>query len=214
VNILFNGCSYTWGDELEDREQERFSTLVSNHYQSDHTNISNCGRSNDAIARTTMEWFAAGNTCDLAIIQWTVISRIDGYDTDKKYYCVTTQTQYKWQEYYKKYYHDQLGVDTLFKNYYLLEQFFIQRNIPYFFLLHDCWDDIVINTDTIWKKFIKEKNLHFIRGNCHHENTILESPSKSDIHFDKYKKGHPNSLGHQRLANYIIIYIDNTGTFQ
>lgn len=204
MNILFNGCSYTWGDELEHREQDRFSTLVSNHYNADHANISYCGHSNDAITRTTMEWFVAGNTCDLAIIQWTVISRIDGYDTDKKYYCVTTQTKYKWQEYYKKYYHDQLGVDTLFKNYYLLEQFFIQRNIPYFFLLHDCYDNVIYEKDSVWKNLIINKNFNIIRGNIKHTQTILNNSSIDNIHFQGNDKGHPNSIGHRAIADYII----------
>jgi hypothetical protein len=202
--IFYNGCSCTWGDELQNREQERYSTLVSNHYNAPHVNISECGISNDAIARTTMEWFANGNTCDLAIIQWTVISRIDGYDRAKeKYICVTTQTQTKWAEYYRKYYHDQLGFDALFKNYYLLEQFFIQKNIPYFFIIHDCWDQIL---PSVWNNYIKEKNYHYMRGNSNFLNIILDK----EIYFEG-TKGHPNSLGHQAIANYII---DNIGNFQ
>ena len=86
MHIFFNGCSLSWGDELENKLEDRFSTLVANHYQANHVNISDCGRSNDAIARTTMEWFAAGFKTDLAIIQWSVISRFDGYDNlNKKY---------------------------------------------------------------------------------------------------------------------------------
>jgi hypothetical protein len=205
MHIFYNGCSYTWGDELQNKEQERYGTLVSNHYNASHVNISERGRSNDAIARTTMEWFINGNTCDLAIIQWTVISRIDGYDPLRKQYIfVTTQTQTKWAEYYKKYYHDQLGVDTLFKNYYILEQFFIQKNIPYFFLFHDCWNDTIFTLDSVWKNLIIKKDFHVIKGNDYHK-TILD-----EIHFEG-TKGHPNSLGHQSIANYII---DNIGNFQ
>jgi len=206
MHILYNGCSYTWGDELKDREQERFSALVSNHYNASHINISECGRGNDAIARTTMEWFVGGNTCDLAIIQWASISRMDGYDPQKqKYFCVTPKCKSKWDEYYKKYYHDQLGVDALFKNYYLLEQFFIQKNIPYFFLIHDCWDDIIFNLNSIWKTLIIKKELHIIKGHDRHKK-ILDKK----LHFDG-TKGHPSSSGHQAIANYII---DNIGNFQ
>jgi len=200
MHILFNGCSFTWGDELKNREQDRFSTLVSNHYHASHTNISHCGHSNDAITRTTMEWFAAGNTCDLAVIQWTVISRIEGYDINyKKYCCITTQTPYKWREYYSKYYHDQLGVDALFKNYYLLEHFFIQRNIPYVFLLHDCWSDTILNIHSVWKEFIIKKELYFLRGNEEHTDNLL----KDNKHINS-NKGHPNELGHRVIADHII----------
>lgn len=199
MHILFNGCSHTWGDELKNREQDRYSTLVSNHYNASHSNISECGRSNDAITRTTIEWFAAGNTCDLAIIQWTVISRIEGYSPNQGYIQIKTQSPHKWDEYYKKYYHDQLGVDTLFKNYYLLEQFFIQRNIPYFFLFHDCWRDIITNTYSVWKQFIVKKDFSILRGNIEHEHTILNV----DVHI-KPNNGHPNPLGHRVIADHII----------
>jgi len=204
MHILFNGCSYTYGDELEHLERDRFSTLISNHYKSSHSNISMHGVSNDAITRTTMEWFATGNTCDLAIIQWTVISRIEGCDPEGNYTCVTTQTPYKWQEFYRKYYHNQLGVDTLFKNYYLLENFFIQNNIPYLFLIHDCWDNTIKNTKSVWKDFIVKKDFHILRGNLCDKETILDV----DIHI-RPNKGHPNPLGHRTIADYVI---DTIGT--
>jgi hypothetical protein len=204
MHILFNGCSYTWGDELENREEERYSTLVSNHYCATHSNIAECGVGNDAITRKTIQWFNEGNTCDLAIIQWSLISRIEGYDLDNnRYLCVTTQTQYKWKEYYLKYYHDQLGIDTLFKNYYLLEQFFIQRNIKYFFLIHDCFDDLIYEKNSVWKNLIINKNLNVIRGNKKHNHTILINPCNDNIHF-KGNKGHPNAIGHRIISDYII----------
>ena len=36
--FYFNGCSHTDGVRLEHEEDERFSTLVSNHYNADHRN--------------------------------------------------------------------------------------------------------------------------------------------------------------------------------
>lgn len=210
MHILFNGCSYTYGDELENREQDRYSTLVSNKLGATHTNIAKNGSSNDAIARTTMDWFAEGKKCDIAIIQWTIITRIEGYNEElQDYDIVTVQTPKTWKRFYSSYYHHQLGVDTLFKNYYLLEQYFIKNNIKYFFLFHDRWDDIVPNTQSVWKKLITKKDLNFMRGNDHHD-TILKSQTLDDIHF-RPNKGHPNPLGHQVIADHII---DNIGTLQ
>lgn len=209
MHLLFNGCSYTWGDELENKLEERFSTLVANHYQAEHANISDCGRSNDAIARTTMEWFADGNTTDLAIIQWTIISRFEGYDDlNKKYFHVTVDKKSKWEHFYKNYYYDQLGVDCLFKNYYLLEQFFIANNIKYVFMFHDCWSNTIINLDSVWKKFIIKKDFHFLRG-MFSQNCILINPLIDDCHFKGTKGGHPNALGHQAISNYLIKEIGN-----
>jgi len=220
MNILFNGCSYTWGDELEHRERDRFSTLVSNHYNAEHSNISDCGRSNDAIARTTMEWFAAGNTCDVAIIQWSIISRLEGYDSESKnYQCITIQIPKKWQNFYKRYYDDQLGIDSLFKNYFLLEQYFISNKIKYQFIFHDRWKkfreveksngkqewkeydtiDPFVDIPTVWKEYITKKDFYHIRGNANDHEAILDG---SEYFVDS--KGHPNQLGHQKIAKFII----------
>ena len=199
----------TWGDELENKLEERFSTLVANHYQADYENISDCGRSNDAITRTTMQWFANGNKTDLAIIQWSVISRLEGYDDlNKRYINITVDTKTKWQEFYRKYYHNQLGVDTLFKNYYLLENFFIQNNIPYLFLIHDCWDNTVKNTNSVWKDFIIKKDFHILRDNLRDNLCDKENILDVDIHI-RPNKGHPNPLGHRTIADYVI---DTIGT--
>lgn len=224
MHILFNGCSYTWGDELEYRERDRFSTLVSKHYNASHANISGCGRSNDAIARTTMEWFDAGNTCDVAIIQWTVISRIEGYNTDRnEYECITVQSPKKWQEFYKRYYDHQLGVDCVFKNYYILEQYFLKNNIKYLFLFHDHWKqytpisksnkhgdkwveydsiDPILDYPCVWRNMIESKNFHFILGNMDENVRILWDEN----HFVK-GRGHPSILGHELLSEYIISQI-------
>tara|TARA_S200002703_G_scaffold18305_1_gene14971 strand:- start:772 stop:1503 length:732 start_codon:yes stop_codon:yes gene_type:complete len=83
-NLLFNGCSYTWGAELEgiNRDYEyqhtnRFSHLVSENTGLTYANISKAGASNERILRTTVKWFEEGNTCDHAIIQWTHRWRVE-----------------------------------------------------------------------------------------------------------------------------------------
>ena len=89
-NLLFNGCSFTEGMELEginiDYEHQRlhrFSHLVSQKTELTYANISQTGASNERILRTTAEWFEEGNTCDHAIIQWTNRGRVD-YFSEKK----------------------------------------------------------------------------------------------------------------------------------
>ena len=83
-NLLFNGCSFTEGVELEgiaeDYEYQRlhrFSHVVSEKTGLTYTNISRSGSSNERILRTTAEWFEEGNTCDHAIIQWTHRWRVE-----------------------------------------------------------------------------------------------------------------------------------------
>ena len=218
MHIFFNGCSYTWGDELENREEERYSRVVSTHYNAQETNIAANGNSNDAIARTTMEWFAQGNTCDLAVIQWTVISRFETYK--KEYIPVTVQNN-RFKSFYADYYEDKVGVDSAFKNAYLLEQFFISRGIKYVFLWHDCfidWSlriernnkgeswkeydkfDTMLDTPCVWRDLLNKKEFNFMRADLEHEDRSI---LKFETDFVT-SKGHPNPQGHQKIAQRII----------
>jgi len=53
--ILYsNGDSVTWGAELDDKNNERYSKLVSNHYNAIDCNYASAGVSNDYIYRTTL----------------------------------------------------------------------------------------------------------------------------------------------------------------
>ena len=55
MDILFVGCSITWGDELKDRLNTRYSKLVCDALGANEHNIAECGQSNDWIARRTVE---------------------------------------------------------------------------------------------------------------------------------------------------------------
>ena len=79
MKILFNGCSITWGDELEDNRKSRFSKLVCDELDTDEKNLSMRGASNDYIVRTTID-YCDKNTVDIAVIQFTVESRIEYFD--------------------------------------------------------------------------------------------------------------------------------------
>ena len=54
-NILFNGCSFVYGDELVNKN-ERFSYIISKHYNIPEINIAKCGSSNERIIRTTIDY--------------------------------------------------------------------------------------------------------------------------------------------------------------
>jgi hypothetical protein len=210
MHILFNGDSYAWGDELLYRLRDRFSNLVSKHYNATSNNISICGNSNDAIVRTTMEWFAHNQKCDLAVIQFAPMSRFEGWNPDKKkYYHVTIQKSSGWNQFYKEFYQEKLAADNLFKNYFLLEQFFIARKIKYVFMLHDAWDRHLVESNNIWKSMIVQKPFYYIRGHDFLDNIILPEKDKKELIVSN--GNHPNELGHQKIAEHII---DTIGTLQ
>ena len=72
--IYFNGCSFTNGYELENKFEDRYSTLVVKHFNTGEYNHAKVGGSNDRIWRTTL------NGCTkmrprLVIIMWSGINR-------------------------------------------------------------------------------------------------------------------------------------------
>tara|TARA_B100000131_G_C18105297_1_gene607527 strand:+ start:1350 stop:2138 length:789 start_codon:yes stop_codon:yes gene_type:complete len=101
VNLFFCGDSYTWGEELQGpeqnharREKERFSNLVAERLGKTYVNISCSGTSNDWIVKKTIEWFEEGNTCDVAIIQFSQEKRWLWYDKSGQ----THHMPAKWME--------------------------------------------------------------------------------------------------------------------
>ena len=67
--ILYSiGDSVTWGAELENKEQERYSKLVANHLNAIDCNNASAGVSNDYIFRNTMrdinQWCDTGRIWD------------------------------------------------------------------------------------------------------------------------------------------------------
>jgi hypothetical protein len=78
--IYFNGCSFTNGYELKNKFTDRYSTLVTNHYNKEEKNDAKVGGSNDRVWRCTI------NQCltkqpDLVIIMWTGINRMEYLQT-------------------------------------------------------------------------------------------------------------------------------------
>ena len=82
MKIYFDGCSRMWGGKLENREQERFSFLVSKELKAEEYNISKPMASNDRIIRQLIFDHNISDF-DLAVIQMTFPSRTEYYDKIK-----------------------------------------------------------------------------------------------------------------------------------
>jgi hypothetical protein len=54
MRIYFDGCSWTKGAELENKEEERFSKLVADYFDAEECNIAMAGGSNDLIVRNML----------------------------------------------------------------------------------------------------------------------------------------------------------------
>lgn len=77
---LFNGCSFVWGDELQDPMSSRFSKLLSDQISAKEINLSVRGGSNYRILRTTMDWIQSNGMPDVMIIVWSGIDRFEYID--------------------------------------------------------------------------------------------------------------------------------------
>lgn len=76
MRALFNGCSFVWGDELQDPMNSRFSKLISDNYELEENNLAIRGASNDRIFRTTIDYLQ-GYIPEIAIIVWSGIDRME-----------------------------------------------------------------------------------------------------------------------------------------
>ena len=97
--ILYTiGDSVTWGAELENKEQERYSKLVANHLGAIDCNNASAGVSNDYIFRNSMrdinQWCDTGRIWDetngwiesdelKVLIGWTSPTRFEWWDGEK-----------------------------------------------------------------------------------------------------------------------------------
>ena len=213
MRIFFNGCSITWGAELEEKEDQRYSTLIGRQLDADVVNIAEAGVSNDWIVEKTISWFSDHNA-DLAIIQFTEPSRWIWYDPNDRERRICIQKTKNFsdypeeyrasRDYYKSIYSDLMGIQNRWKNQYILETFFKFRKIPYIFLdmkSHHHYE----KQDCNWKTLCaQQETLNLMRNR-----SILESYSK---HSDRYApNGHPSAKGHQRIARCLIGKIGGTG---
>ena len=122
------------GLELENKERDRFSTLVSEHYQTEHVNIGESGKSNDGILRTTIR-HCENNHVDIAVIQLTKISRREVLSTGNRYYRINVNNDdIGSKSYFTNLQTHEDDIANFYKNKFLLEHYFKSKNIQYFFV--------------------------------------------------------------------------------
>jgi len=196
--LFFNGCSNTWGGELEDLN-DRFSKIVSDHYGVEEVNESACGISNDRITCTTIKKIKR-NKIDHVIIQFTVPSRMRWYDDRGREHdwtpTVRNEKRYNSfarNQWYKHVYNRHIGVENMWKNMYLFDMFCKSVGQKYTALIADHWTDD-LDIDAHWKKNLSPIRIH--RDILRYESLLLEHK-------------HPSPIGHRKIAKEIIRHVDS-----
>lgn len=211
VDFLFSGCSYTWGDELENYLDDRYSRIVTDHYQKKSVNISECGISNDNIVRRTIDWLE-NTTAEVVVIQFTVQQRLELFDEEGNIVKCTPQSIRTKQQkvYYKDVYTDQIGAENLWNNVFLWDSYCKARGQKYVSLLADHYDDAIRFPDRMYEKgFGKWRRLCRDCMPTMVNNGILGLMKQYPQHYvGGVNGGHPSVKGHIKMADKVVELID------
>jgi len=208
MKIAFAGCSFTWGDELENPEEQRFSRLVCNKLGAEEYNLAGRGWSNDILLHKFLKFSTICGKPDVAVIQWTQHSRWQMWDdsrndweilcTKKKYHLKLNAVRY-----YRNVYTDHHGIENYWKNVYLAEQYCKDNDIKLIMMNMDWNKELTVDYVSPYQSLVKSEIPYITNG-------ILPRPTnKSPESFEYYmKSGHPSFKGHQTIADYIINNFD------
>jgi hypothetical protein len=148
MNFYFNGCSFTYGDELTNPQQDSWPTVVSAQLKANFLNDAVSGGTNERIVYKTIQNI---NNYDYFFIAWTSYSRfteynpIDNYEVNfnptlnlnpKLHYSNDLKKNYQkyinyGTLYYKHWFNELYQFKKWLQQIILLQSFFKVRNKPY-----------------------------------------------------------------------------------
>lgn len=219
--MLFSGCSFTYGDELENREKERFSTYFDSH------NIAQCGLCNDAIVRNTITEIESNpNKYDTVVVQFTLHTRTEVPLRDK-YLPITPQNLgfearigngtlriRRWQFAKAIYTNDlwnmHIGKENMHKNMFFMQSYLRMKGLKYVFLSIDGHNPKHNDyTNSCWYEMLDchITNVHDVIGFKRDHPEYFSNSNE--------KGGHPNALGHEAIAKTVkSLLSENTSSVQ
>ena len=209
MKIYFDGCSFTWGAELQPyHKEQRYSRLICNQLGAEETNCSSSGGSNDRIVRNLL---VENNIeeYDLAVIQMTFPVRTEYWDELKG----AIAERKGWIKVNPKYNYARWLLDLKKDNPFhskidKLGEKFTDHGDHWMYHYKYIHTDHYSNT----KENIQSQT---IRNHCKAHNVpviLLTINPWSKLNFDYTIKlnektrvgGHPNTLGHEIIASDIL----------
>lgn len=219
--MFFCGCSFTMGMELENPEEERFSSLVADELQTKHLNRSEAGLSNDGILRKTIK-YCEKEPVDFAVIQFTKYSRREILNIKKPlpdtspYLRINAGNSSKGvKEYFAKLSTPEDDIANYYKNKFLLEFYLTAKKIPFYFLQlsKKIKRSVHANTTTYhknaWEKdYFADYRSSWQKLNDQPVDCIYEilggDEDSGSPYFTSSKRPHPNAEGHRKIADHIL----------
>ena len=197
MKIYFDGCSWIYGAELENPEEERFSKVLCNDLGAEEYNISKQGGSNDRIVRNLLVEENI-EEYDLAVIQMTYPARTEYY----KHAWININPKHNYSRWLHRdpYKHKKVNIDKL------KEKFTEYQNF---------WKEYY--TTIISKTYITTKEkIHYqtIQNHCEVKKVpviiltinqwTVTSAHQLNVPTLKYHRyGHPTKESHRVIADYI-----------
>ena len=219
MNILFDGCSWTKGTELKNKERDRFSTLVSKDTGNKHVNLGEGGKSNDGILRTTIN-YCETHKVDFAIIQFTKIQRreilnadIEGKHTKDGYFCLKATNKDKVsRSYFANLNTQEDDIANYYKNKFLLEKYFYSNLIPFFFL--NLNRNVLTTKPSSWQTLSETEPVACLYDILQPDLEYfgieqIREEKLGEIGKIKGFSTHPNAKGHRKIADYIINQLES-----
>ena len=216
MKIYFDGCSFTYGSELEDGE-ERYSKLICNELGAEECNYATAGGSNDQIVRNLLIEKNI-EEYDLAIIQMTYPVRTEYYDDVRN----------KWVRVNPKYNFAKWLLDPSGKRMREEKARILKKDVNPFYSKIDTLNKKFVDHGDHWLYHYKHIHTHYysqtkeniqfqtIHNHCKAHNVpviLLTINEWSKLKFD-YKikitkktskeKGHPNQRGHEIIASNLL----------
>jgi len=215
MKIVFAGCSFTAGGELENPEEERFSRLVCNRLNVEEYNVSRNGYSNDLLFHKFLKFSTTCGKPDIAVIQWTNVIRWQIWDdtlNDWESIAIKMVARYKNNEikpmprttrqwsafrYYRHVYSDQHGIENYWKNVYLAEQYCKDNNIK-LIMMEMKSKELTVDYVSPYQSLCESKIPSIKRG-------IIPVPKHKTPEWYEYymEMMHPSPKGHQLIADYV-----------
>jgi len=209
--ILTVGDSFTYGEELDNRESLAWPYLLANAMGTTVLNLGQGGASNDYIFRTAIE---ETTKCkfDLVIVGWAEFSRMEVWFNNKP---VSVTAQSRWAQvgsfswlhnFYKYNYNDQHAYKVTACKMLALQEYFKSIDQRYIFcnvagLRPRLYAEYKNEMLSIWNKI----DTRFFAGWPHEG--MLEWQGDCN----KGPGGHPLELGHKRIEEKLYEHIRNLG---
>ena len=196
MKIYFDGCSNTWGAELAEPEESRYSRLVSEHFGAEEHNIARRGGSDKRVLRNLLETDLS--EFDYIIVQMTCKNRTEYWcDNKKRWMGINLDSilrkgverklngSFFWIDYFKHVYTDKLA------NINQLTYYHAMRNV-----LKDK-KHIIIGING-WGHVIQAPvDMKFTNFKCN-----------NSIKYEPAPHGHVTKEGHKIIAEVIIKHIE------